>query len=68
MNPSVSQRPLSIAGLSHSKFQYQLDPQTLTQLALEANRGELTANGVLNVLTGKLLGARQRIDSSFATA
>ena len=56
MNHSLSERPLTIAGLSHSKFQYQLDPQTLTQIALEANRGELTANGVLNVLTGKFTG------------
>ncbi|PHX83811.1 MAG: phosphoenolpyruvate carboxykinase (ATP), partial [Flavobacteriales bacterium] len=56
MNLSVSQRQLSIAGLSQSKFQYQLDPQTLTQLALEGNRGELTSNGVLNVLTGKFTG------------
>jgi len=56
MNLSVSPRQLSIAGLSQSKFQYQLDPQTLTQLALEANRGRLTSNGVLNVLTGKFTG------------
>jgi phosphoenolpyruvate carboxykinase (ATP) len=56
MNHSLSERPLSIAGLSRSNIQFQLDPQTLTQLALEANRGRLTSNGVLNVLTGKFTG------------
>ena len=47
---------LSISGLERASFSYQLDPQTLTQLALDMGRGTLTANGVLNIPTGKFTG------------
>ncbi|MEY2971927.1 MAG: phosphoenolpyruvate carboxykinase, partial [Bacteroidota bacterium] len=47
---------LSISGLDRASFSYQLDPQTLTQLALDMGRGTLTANGVLNIPTGKFTG------------
>lgn len=47
---------LSIYGLDRASFSYQLDSQTLTQLALDMGRGERTANGVLNIPTGKFTG------------
>ena len=56
MSRTPSAGALSISGLDRASFSYQLDPQTLTKLALEMGRGTLTANGVLNIPTGKFTG------------
>jgi phosphoenolpyruvate carboxykinase (ATP) len=56
MSLTQSKGVLSISGLDRASFSYQLDPQTLTQLALDMGRGTLTANGVLNIPTGKFTG------------
>jgi len=56
MSLNTAAGPLSITGLEHARLSYQLDPQTLTQLALDMGRGTLSANGVLNIPTGTFTG------------
>ena len=56
MSLTSSAGAISVTGLDRAQFSYQLDPQTLTQLALDMGRGTLTANGVLNIPTGKFTG------------